>query len=422
MTNPQVTQTDRDWTDEILTLATDCCKESSPEIWDALENLINEALAKVRQQARAEMQAACAALIRNQEFEHVEALAHLIEKYAQIDGTNALEEYVSTVSTSEMLRIRNKYTTPEQRKQWLANIQKGIEVGREEDEAELKAKVDETVAAVVEKIIGTLCRYCEKGAPVIRNGSYVHDTRSGWDHCRAMLVRIMCDRDCLQFQQILAERDKRVREEAQRLHERTPDGKCPVCGGATDCHAENCIEVLTVYCNNPDCDWLGEPTSDEMAEWRDGLVERTEARMREPLPNDICKVGHPTASLYYEGLDPDDLDAKPRAACSICAQGNAQQRELREALEKLLNAYKTTLRRVSLRHHPELKNEAYLEARRALGEKGMLGEDTRLEKLEYLGSYKYLTCDEHEGVKREPGDADPTGGFCYQCCPLEGKS
>jgi hypothetical protein len=40
--------------------------------------------------------------------------------------------------------------------------------------------------------------------------------------------------------------------------------QCPDCGSLTFTTDQNCAVVPTTYCQNPDCNWYGDPTAAEL--------------------------------------------------------------------------------------------------------------------------------------------------------------
>lgn len=56
----------------------------------------------------------------------------------QLFITTHTEEAVASLPLTEIIRLKNKHATPEERTRWLKNIQNGLQVGRESDEQELR--------------------------------------------------------------------------------------------------------------------------------------------------------------------------------------------------------------------------------------------------------------------------------------------
>lgn len=58
--------------------------------------------------------------------------------------------------------------------------------------------------------------------------------------------------------------------------------RCPDCSSLIFVTDQNCAQIPTAYCNDPDCDWFGEPTSNELDAMKGALItiEELEEHMK----------------------------------------------------------------------------------------------------------------------------------------------
>ena len=163
-------------------------------------------LAKVREAAHAEMQAACAAICRIQKVgPSAKLFADLIEKYVRLDGTNALEEMLENERAKWKKHIADAHYYLDQ-----AEVgAKGMDIAART--TAVQRRVDEAVAAVVEELIAWIWKTRSLPTPKVSDAN--KGKRFLFSADRDMVAQLRSVKT--NHPQILAERDKRVREEAE---------------------------------------------------------------------------------------------------------------------------------------------------------------------------------------------------------------